>query len=108
MSEDAKAHTGDWVEITGVVLAPGERAEGLPEDTAQVPLVMRVRGAALADATVGESIKIRTPAGRTLEGTLAAVSPGYDHNFGGCVPELVHVRETVREALAGLDTHSGI
>ena len=45
---------GTWVEVEQVVLDPGERAPTLPEDTREVPYVLRVSGFLLEDAGLGE------------------------------------------------------
>jgi hypothetical protein len=98
------AKRGDWVEVTREVLAPGERAPNLPEDTAEVPYTLRVRGVALADAEEGAAVRVRTAAGREVEGRLVAVNPSFDHDFGDCVPELVRTRlELLRLARGGGD-----
>ncbi len=97
------ARAGDWVEISAVLLSPAERAPNLPADTAAVPLVMRVRGWAQAAAEVGAEVAVRTQAGRVLAGTLLAVNPRFDHDFGGCVPELIEVRRRLTEEMLGGD-----
>jgi sulfur transfer protein SufE len=40
-----KAKKGDWVQVYRVVLEAGERAPQVPEDTAKVPLEMKVKEA---------------------------------------------------------------
>jgi len=95
------ARRGDWVEVAREILAPCERAPDLPEDTAKAPYTMRVRGIALEDASVGENLRVRTQAGRELEGELIAVRPGFEHTFGGCVPEIVEVRERLKRLARG-------
>ncbi len=95
------ARAGDWVEISAVLLAPAERSPNLPPETAAVPLVMRVRGVAQAAAEVGAEVSVKTQAGRVLSGTLLAVNPRFDHDFGGCVPELIEVRRRLKELMAG-------
>ena len=92
---------GDWVEISAVLLSPAERAPNLPADTAAVPLVMRVRGFAQKAAKVGTVVQVKTQAGRVLRGTLLAVNPRFDHDFGGCVPELIEVRRRLKELMSG-------
>jgi hypothetical protein len=82
---------GTWVEVTSTVLAVGERAPGLPEDTAAVPLVLRVSGFLVEPATVGGPARIRTLIGRELGGTLLTVNPSYTHTFGRTVPELLTI-----------------
>ena len=95
------ARVGDWVEVSAVLLAPAERSLNLPPETAAVPLVMRVRGWAVAAAEVGTEVSVRTQAGRILRGTLLAVNPRFDHDFGGCVPELIEVRRRLKAEMAG-------
>ncbi|HOX06871.1 MAG TPA: 2-amino-4-oxopentanoate thiolase subunit OrtA [Planctomycetota bacterium] len=94
------ATVGDWVEISAVLLAPGERSPNLPPETAAVPLVMRVRGWAQKAGRIGAKISVKTQAGRVLHGKLLAVNPRFDHDFGGCVPELIDVRRRLKELMA--------
>jgi len=82
---------GTWVEVERTVLEAGQRAPGLPEDTARVPLVLRVSGFLVADARLGEPARVRTAIGRELAGVLRAVNPGYPHTFGDTVPELLGI-----------------
>jgi len=82
---------GTWVEIEQVVLDPQERAPGIPEDTAAVPLLLRVAGFLAEDAAVGEPARVRTLIGRELDGVLRVVRPHYTHSFGDVVPELLTI-----------------
>jgi hypothetical protein len=82
---------GTWVQIERVVLEPAERAAGLPEDTGEVPYVLRVSGFLLEDAAIGEQARVGTLIGRELRGSLTAVNPGYTHSFGETVPELLDI-----------------
>jgi len=91
---------GTWVEIHAIVLAAGERAPQVPDDTRQVPLEMRAKGFLLRDARPGDEVEIRTPAGRRLRGTLDRINPGYDHSFGPPIPALSHIADEVRMRLA--------
>lgn len=93
------AAIGDRVEIRDTVLAPGERAPQVPDDTRRVPLQRSVRGVALEAAAIGAQIRIRTAAGRELEGTLVEVDPAYDHGFGAPAPELSAVGAELRRIL---------
>jgi 2-amino-4-ketopentanoate thiolase alpha subunit len=97
------AKRGDWVEVARVILTPAERAPGLPEDTSKVPYTLRVRGIALSDGEMGEKITVRTQAGREVEGELLAVNPGFEHTFGGCVPEIVEIRSRLKRLARGED-----
>lgn len=107
------AHIGDWVEISSVLLKPEERAKNIPPETAGHPLVMRTRGFALGEAACGDTIPVRTVTGRTLRGTLIEVNPAFRHDFGECVPELIHVRlrlkeEAGKDALTLSDKREGV
>ena len=86
---------GTWVEVGWTVLAPHERAPGLPADTAAVPLDVRVSGFLVEPASPGGPARIRTRAGRELAGTLLAVNPSYTHSFGQTVPELLTIGSEV-------------
>jgi hypothetical protein len=90
---------GTWVEVHDVVLAPGERAPQLPEDTGRVPLEMRVKGVLVAPAAVGEDAEIVTAAGRRLRGRLVEVNPPYRHGFGAPIPELAAIGTEARALL---------
>jgi hypothetical protein len=97
MTERATQHT--WVEVHRIVLALGERAPQVPEETQQVPLEMKVKGFLLQDAAVGEDVDIITPAGRVLTGTLTAIHPAYTHQYGPPIPELLPIGGEVRAIL---------
>jgi len=82
---------GTWVEIEQVILTPEQRAPTLPEDTRQVPYVMRVSGFLIEPAGLGQPASIRTIIGRELRGVLVTVNPSYSHSFGTVVPELLTI-----------------
>ena len=90
---------GTWVELQREVLAPGERAPQVPEETGAVPLELRVKGFLVADSALGEEAEVRTPAGRRLSGTLDRALPAYEHGFGPPVPELLEVGAELRALL---------
>jgi len=98
MSE--KINKGVWVEIHNIVLEAGERAPQVPDDTARVPLEMRVKGFLAEPAAVGEQADIITAAGRRLRGRLSAVNPAYQHGFGPPVAELSTIGRDLRGLLA--------
>ncbi|MFP4200150.1 MAG: 2-amino-4-oxopentanoate thiolase subunit OrtA [Clostridia bacterium] len=100
---DKRARRGDWVQIENVILEAGNRAPGIPEDTAQLPLLSRLKGFALNDATVGEELEIRTVLGREVTGKLVTVDPRYGHDFGGPIPELIEAGIEARRLLKGGD-----
>ncbi len=87
----SKIEKGTWVEIEQVVLKPEERAPSVPEDTRQVPYVLRVSGFLLEAAELGAEVKICTIIGRELSGVLRTVNPSYTHSFGTTVPELLTI-----------------
>ncbi len=95
------AHKNDWVRISSVILAPGQRAPQVPEDTAKTPLTQWVKGWLLADAKVGSPARVRTRTGREVEGTLLEAFPFYAHSFGEFVPELQQAQEGIRRAMWG-------
>lgn len=97
---------GDWVRIHSVVLAPGQRAPQVPEDTARVPLEMWVKGYLTQDARIGDTVTVRTAAGRLAQGTLIEDGLSYSHSFGDNVPELRQVANMVWDRLYGGDHHA--
>lgn len=96
-----RVSAGTWVEVQRILLAPGQRAERVPEETQRVPLEMRVKGALAHDASAGDEVEIVTAAGRRLRGTLREVNPAYTHGFGPPVPELRAVGVELRKLLEG-------
>jgi len=94
-----RAEIGDWVQIEEVVLEAGDRAPGVPDDTAEVPLLMRIKGFAQTEADVGEQVKIKTIIGREVKGKLVDTDPRYDHDFGRPVSELLEVGQRARKML---------
>ena len=100
------ANKNDWVQIHIDVLKPEERAANIPEDTRCVPLEMWVKGRLQNEsAEIGDTISVVTKTGRTVEGTLCAVNPAFQHNFGDYVPELDEIEETVKTILFGGRNH---
>jgi len=90
---------GTWVEIHRIVLPAGERAPQVPEDTARVPLEMRVKGFLAEPAVIGAQVEVITAAGRRLRGTLVEINPAYTHGFGAPLPELTMIGSEVRSIL---------
>jgi len=88
-----------WVEIQSIILSAGERAPQIPDDTQQVPLVMRAKGFLVEPAALGDEVEIMTPAGRRLRGKLVEVNPAYTHQFGAPIPELLAIGSEVRVML---------
>ncbi|MEW5785539.1 MAG: 2-amino-4-oxopentanoate thiolase subunit OrtA [Bacillota bacterium] len=95
-----QASKGDWIQIFKVILEPGERAPGLPPETAAVPLTMKVKGFLVEDsAAPGDTVTIRTVTGRTVLGELIAVNPLYEIDFGRPQPELLEIGVEARRLL---------
>ena len=90
---------GAWVELQQVVLKAGNRAPNVPDDTARVDFVARIRGFLLADAPMGGEATVRTLAGRQVSGRLTAVNPRNPADFGNPVPELLRLGGAARDAL---------
>ncbi|HHT45401.1 MAG TPA: 2-amino-4-ketopentanoate thiolase [Fastidiosipila sp.] len=90
---------GDYVVIEFTVMPKTERAPGLPEDTAELDLLARVKGHLKADARVGEEVQVVTMSGRELSGILTDQDTAATHSYGPPVDVLLEVREEVRELL---------
>jgi len=90
---------GTWVELELVLLKPGERAPGIPADTASVPFAARVRGFLVAPARLGSSAQVRTQAERVVAGRLRAVLPRNPADFGDPSPELLQVGKEMKRRL---------
>ena len=97
---DRRCEAGDWVEVERILLEPGERAAGLPPETASKPLRMWVKGFAQGAAAVGEDVTVETMSGRLVSGRLSAVNPGYYHTFGAPIVELNGVGRDLRARVA--------
>lgn len=90
---------GTWVAVEQTLLRPGERAAGIPPETAEVPLTARVKGFLVEEARIGGEARVRTMAGREVAGTLVEANPAYTHGFGEIVPEILTAGEEARERL---------
>ena len=90
-----------WVAIRATILEAGSRADGIPEDTAAVPLVMWVCGHLINDCEVGSEAEIRTATGRIERGILEAAEPYTNVDYGGFVPELQKIGADARAVLFG-------
>ena len=96
-----RSRKGDWVQVERTILEAGSRAPGIPGDTADLPMLARVKGFALDSASVGEDLEIETAIGRRIRGRLVEVDPTYGHDFGGPIPELTRAGLDARAALEG-------
>lgn len=96
------ARRGEWVQIRRVVLPAGSRAPQVPEDTAAVPLELKVKGFLVEEtARCGETVTVRTSLGREHRGVLASVDPPYDVGFGPPPKALLGIGEELRGMLRG-------
>jgi 2-amino-4-ketopentanoate thiolase alpha subunit len=82
---------GTWIEIEVEVLEPEERSRNLPEETRKTALMMWAKGWALSDCAVGDTVEIETVTGRILTGKVTEKEPGFDHDFGEFVPEIMYI-----------------
>ena len=96
--KDAKK--GDWVQVKSIELPKGHRAPQVPEDTQKCDLIKWVKGFIRADAQLGEYVEVTTITGRLEKGELCAIKPGYSHNFGRHVPELLQVQHQLHNLMA--------
>lgn len=98
--DQAAIPAGTWVELERVILRPGERAPGIPADTASVPFAARVRGFLVAPARKGATTEVRTQADRLVTGRLRSVLPRNPANFGDPSPELLQVGKAMKRRLS--------
>jgi hypothetical protein len=91
---------GSWVELELVILRPGERAPGIPADTASVPFAARVRGFLLNPAPIDATAEVRTQADRVVTGRLRSVLPRNPADFGDPSPELLQVGKAMKRRLS--------
>lgn len=87
------------MEISNIVLAAGERAWQIPDDTQHVPLELKAKGFLTRAAFLGNEAEIETVAGRRLVGTITTLNPAYTHGFGAPINELTEIGEEVRAIL---------
>lgn len=90
---------GTWVELERVILNVGERAPGIPSDTASVPFTGRVRGFLVGPAFLKSQVQVRTQADRIVTGTLRTVLPRNPANFGEPSAELLMVGKAMKARL---------
>ena len=92
---------GDFVRIHKIILTSEQRAPQIPEDTKSVPLELWTKGFLLADANLGDEVKIMTLADREEEGTLIEVNQAHNVNYGDFVPEIIQIGVKVKKELFG-------
>ena len=99
------AKKGDWVRIHSVLMEAGNRALGIPEDTAVVPYELWDKGFLISDkAEIGDAVEIETITGRKIMGKLIETNPSYDHDFGKFIPEILIIDKQLKEIMEGI-TH---
>ncbi|MCL2573269.1 MAG: 2-amino-4-oxopentanoate thiolase subunit OrtA [Defluviitaleaceae bacterium] len=94
-----------WVSICATILEAGSRADGIPSDTASMPLVMWVSGHLVEDCEIGGEATVRTVTGRIEHGILEQVEQYTNVDYGGYVPELHRISADARAILAGGAAH---
>lgn len=92
---------GAWVQIKKNIMKPEERAENIPADSKNVPLIMWVKGSLERDAELGDEVAVTTLTGRREEGTLVSINPSYKHDYGDFVPELLEINKKVKGIVFG-------
>jgi hypothetical protein len=94
------AKKGDWVRIHSILMEAGNRAPGIPDDTAEVPYELWDKGFLISGkAEIGETVEIETITGRKLNGTLLETNPSYDHDFGEFIPEILMIDKQLKEVM---------
>lgn len=99
MPKKEKVPAGSWVQIYKVILKAEERDPGIPDDTAEVPLEMRINGFLTNSAYRGEECEIETYIGRKHRGILKKINPSYDHKYGAPIPELQKIGKSLHVIL---------
>ncbi len=94
------AEKGDWVRIHKIILTSEERAPQVPADTKKVSFEMWDKGFLVDDsAEIGETVTVETIVGRKLSGKLIEINPQFDHSWGSCIPEILHIGRQVKGLL---------
>ena len=88
-----------WVLIENVLLTKEERAANIPEDTRNTDLMEWCKGFTQEEANIGDIVEIVTVTGRKIKGTIKEVNPGYNHNFGEFIPDILYIGMQAREIL---------
>jgi hypothetical protein len=96
------AEKGDWVRIHKIILTSDQRAPQIPEDTKKVSFEMWDKGFLLNDfASIGDEVEVETIIGRRLSGKMIEINPQFDHAWGNCIPEILHIGRQVKGILYG-------
>ncbi|MGM8365252.1 2-amino-4-oxopentanoate thiolase subunit OrtA [Virgibacillus sp. W0181] len=93
-----KASKNDWVEVEVLLLKPSERADTLPKETSNVPLLSYVQGYLINEnGALGDQVQVRTQTNRKIQGKLINLSPKFEHDFGHPMPELLIIGSELRK-----------
>jgi hypothetical protein len=92
---------GAWVKVHRIYLPAGERAPEVPADTATVPFEAWINGHLVEEAELGGWARVRTLAGRIVEGQVVEEAPGYTHSFGSPPRALQRASARARDLLFG-------
>jgi hypothetical protein len=92
---------GTFVRIRQTLLEPKDRSHNLPEDTKKVRFKMWVKGWLLEDADLFDYVQVKTVTGRIVKGKLKEANPPYKHSYGAFVPEILTIREIVKNDMRG-------
>lgn len=97
-----QARRGQWVQIHKILLDGGNRAPSVPQDTAELPFEMRLKGFLQEEsADCGEVVTVKTVTGRLVQGTLEGILPKHTHDFGEHICELFEAGDELSAWLAG-------
>ncbi len=94
---------GSYVRIRRTLLEPGERSPNLPEETSKVPFKMWVKGFLQEEADLFDIVTVKTTTGRFETGRLKEANPPYKHGYGDFVPEILTLRDIIRNDMYGDD-----
>ena len=94
---------GEYVRIRKNLLMPGERLEGIPEDTRETPLKMWLKGRLCYESELFQPAHITTATGRTQFGDLKETSPAYKCSYGQYVDEILKMRDIILREMWGKD-----
>ena len=90
---------GTYIEIEKTILTPEERTAQIPEDTKKVPFKLWVKGFALAEGDIGDTVSVKTITGRCVSGKVTCIAPHYRHSYGESMPEIMMIGKALRNLL---------
>ena len=96
---------GSFVRIKKTVLEPHERAQNIPSDTVEKPLMMWVKGTLQEDASLGDEVKIKTITGREETGILLDDSMMFEVNYGSFIPEIIELDHYFKSLMDEVNDH---